>query len=69
MNVPADVHLTNPANFDQRYVEHTAEARTYEEAYLLTEKDYRRVFGKNKYSNFDSFRVARSKRIKRNLKN
>ena len=60
-----DVHLHDPRKFDERFVDYTAECDTYEEAYLRTEQDYRKVFGKRKYSSYNSFRVSRTKRIKR----
>lgn len=60
-----DHQLVFPENFDERFVEHTADTDTYEEAYHLTERDYRRAFGRNKYSSYNSFRVTRSQRLKR----
>lgn len=59
-----DVKLHDPAEFDQRFVDHTGDCQTYEEAYILTEEDYKKVFGKRKYSSYNSFRVSRSKRLK-----
>lgn len=62
-----DVKLHDPAEFDDRFVKHTGECQTYEEAYILTEEDYKKVFGKRKYSSYNSFRVSRSKRLKKRV--
>ncbi|MAO64283.1 MAG: hypothetical protein CL666_04730 [Balneola sp.] len=58
------VKLHDPYVFDERFVECTRECDTYEEAYDLVEQEYKSVFGKRKYSNYNSYRVARRKRIK-----
>ena len=64
MEIPADVHLMDPHKFNQRYEKYAQECRTYEEAYQQTERDYRRIFGVNKYASYDSFRVVRSRWMK-----
>jgi hypothetical protein len=64
MASPADVKLYDPHEFDRRFIEHTTRCQTYEQAYLQTEKDFKKVFGRNKYSGYNSFRVARSRRTK-----
>jgi len=58
------VKLHDPHEFDERFIECTRECDTYEEAYDQVEQEYRSVFGKRKYSNYNSYRVARRKRIK-----
>lgn len=58
------VELHDPYKFDQRFIEKTKKAETYEEAYLEVEKEYKLVFRKNKYSNYESYRKARERRIK-----
>lgn len=58
------VRLHDPYEFDQRFIECTRECDTYEEAYAVVEKEHKSVFGKRKYSNYNSYRVARRKRIK-----
>lgn len=60
-----DIKLHKPEEFDKRFVEHTTNTDTYEEAYLLTENDFKTVFGQRKYSNYNSFRASRSQRLKR----
>ena len=66
MSMPKkDIHLNDPEAFEKRWLEYTATADTYEEAYLMVEEDYKKVFGKRKYSGYNSFRVARRNRMKR----
>lgn len=61
-----DVKLHDPHEFDKRFVDYTSECETYEEAYLMAEADYKKAgLGNRKYSSYNSFRVARTKRIKR----
>lgn len=52
----SDVKLHKPQEFDQRFEKHYKQSETYVEAYYKTEKDYRAVFGENKYSSYNSFR-------------
>jgi len=60
-----DIDLHIPEKFDKRFEEYTRKADTYEEAYIMVEKDYIKVFGRRKYSNYSSYRVSRRKRIKK----
>lgn len=60
-----DISLHDPAQFDKRFLDYTQKTDTYEEAYALTEQDYIKVFGCHKYSNYNSYRVSRYKRIKK----
>ena len=60
-----DINLHTPEKFDKRFEQYTQIADTYEEAYIMVEKDYIRVFGRRKYSNYNSYRVSRRKRIKK----
>jgi|GEM_PF-2320109 len=62
------VRLHDPKEFDKRFIEKTRESDTYEEAYFEVEKEHKSVFGANKYSNYESYRVSRYKRIKNNQK-
>jgi len=62
-----DVRLALPVEFDKRFLKHLQNSQTQKEAYLKTEKEYRSVYNENKYSNFDSYRIARYVRLKRRL--
>lgn len=63
MSIP-DAKLVFSEEFDQRFIEYSRECRTYEQAYLKVEEDFKAVFGKTKYTGYNSFRVSRYKRIK-----
>lgn len=54
-----------PQGFNERYEANLRKARTYREAYLLTEQDHLERFGAFKYSDYNSFRVSRCKLLKR----
>lgn len=60
------VHLHNPYEFDKRFMEKAKECDTYEEAYHEVEKEHKSTFGTRKYSSYNSYRNARSRRIKQN---
>ncbi len=63
---PDFVHLHDPRRFDERFLEKTRTCETYEEAYQAVEGEYRQTFGTRKYSNYNSYRRARWRRIKKN---
>ena len=52
--------------FDERFWEHCKTEKTYKAAYEKTEDEFAEHYGKRKYSDYNSFRGARDKRIKRN---
>ncbi len=54
--------LLTAKGFDDLYYKIRAVSRTNEEAYALTEGEYRRHFKKNRYRNYDSYRTALRKR-------
>lgn len=58
------VHLNDGQKFDERFNELTDKYDTYPETWEAVEDEYRAIFGKNKYSSYDSYRTARRKRIK-----
>jgi len=60
---PEHVQLHDPYKFDERFVALTSEYDTYEEAYEAVEKEYKSVFKTSKYSNYNSYRMARKRRI------
>jgi hypothetical protein len=55
--------LIDPHEFDRQFWELTQD-RTHEQAYKELEKRYKQVFGQNRYSSYDSYRVARDRRRK-----
>ena len=58
--------LLSPNGFDERFWKYAKEAKTYVEAYEKTENEYEKHFGMRKYSDYNSFRNCRDKRIKGN---
>lgn len=40
--------------------------RTHAEAYEAVENEYSEIFGRRRYSCFDSFRIVRNRKIKKN---
>lgn len=61
---PQFIYLHNPHKFDDRFLEKTRSCDTYEEAYQAVEEEYRKAFRTTKYKNYESYRKARSRRIK-----
>ena len=58
--------LLTPNGFDDRFWKYAKETKTYMEAYEKTEIEHKKHFGKCKYSDYNSYRNCRDKRIKRN---
>lgn len=56
------IKLHKPKEFDKRFDENLKTSKTYKEAYQKTEKEYREIFGENKYSSFKSFRNSYNSR-------
>jgi len=56
--------LLTAKGFDAEFFSNLGKAKTQIEAYELTEKKYNSLFGKNRYSSFDSYRKARDNRLK-----
>lgn len=65
MSPTEKIHLHDPAAFDERFIELSAECSTYEEAYQKVEQEYRSVFRRNRYSSYNSFRNAYTVRRKK----
>jgi hypothetical protein len=59
--------LRDPEKFDARFVEMCGTHCTQEEAYLAVEREYKLAWGKNKYSDFDSFYRSWRRRVKRKI--
>ena len=60
---PEFIKLTDCDEFDKRFEFHYLTCKTYTEAYQLTEQDYRSVFGKTRYSSFESFKKTYNRRV------
>ena len=58
------IALLTPEVFDQRFWEVASETKTYKEAYELVEKEYQENFRQRKYSDYNSFRNCRDRRLK-----
>lgn len=58
------IALLTPEGFDQRFWEVASETKTYKEAYELVEKEYEENFRQRKYSDYNSFRNCRDRRLK-----
>ena len=58
--------LLSPKGFDERFWKHAKESKTYLEAYEKTEMEHEKHFRKRRYSDYNSFRNCRDRRIKRN---
>src|SRR5699024_8563867 len=62
------VHLDDPEAFNKRFDELLKEYETYRQTYFAVEAEYVRSFGKNKYSGYESFKSARSRRLNSDYK-
>jgi len=66
MSLPFEIlALLSPEGFEKRFYKNCKETKTNFEAYEVTEKEYKKIFNKRKYSSYDSFRVSMTKRIKK----
>lgn len=66
---PNYIHLHDTAAFNRRFQEFLPKAGSPRRAYQWTENEYRKAFGENKYSGYESFRVARHRWLKRQKRN
>ena len=53
------------AGFYRRYLHNVKLTSTYLKAYQLTENEYTEIFGKKRYSSYDSFRIIKNRIIKK----
>lgn len=56
--------LLTPSGFDERFWDNAAQCKTYKLAYEKLEEEYETYFGRRKYSDYNSFRNCRDRRIK-----
>ncbi len=55
--------------YDEKFFELLPFCETHKKAWEKLEDIYYQSFGKNRYTSYESFKAARSKRIRRNRKN
>ena len=58
------IALLSPDGFDERFWDLASETKTYKQAYELVEQEYEGHFKKRKYSDYNSYRNCRDRRIK-----
>ena len=58
--------LVTTEGFINRYFENLKVSKTNVEAYEKTAEEYRKAFGIDKYSGYDSFRQIKNRKFKRN---
>lgn len=63
------VKLTIPREFDAEFYRRVKANKTQIQAYTEVEALYFQVFERFKYASFDSYRVARNKRLKKKCVN
>ena len=59
------ITLITPEGFDERFWDNAAHCKTYKIAYEKVEEEYESVFGKRKYSDYNSYRNCRDRRLKK----
>lgn len=59
------IALLTPEGFDERFWDNASKYKTYKKAYEKLEDEYKTYFGKRKYSDYNSYRVCRDRRIKK----
>lgn len=65
MEIPERIKMMNkPSGFDELFTKELMHHRTYKEAYEALETEYKGVFGERRYKNYESYRKARSRRLK-----
>tara|TARA_R110002020_G_scaffold2793_2_gene13090 strand:+ start:477 stop:680 length:204 start_codon:yes stop_codon:yes gene_type:complete len=57
--------LLSPTGFNDRFHANCKTTKTYVEAYEKTDSEYEQIFGKRKYSSYESFRVCLHRRLKK----
>lgn len=65
MTIPERIKKMNkPSGFDELFDKELVHHSTYKQAYEALESEYEEVFGERRYKNYESYRKARSRRIK-----
>lgn len=58
-------NINTPAGFDTEFWRQLAQHKTHQAAYEATEEIHSMYWGRKKYSNFESYRISRDKRIRK----
>ena len=53
------LRLIHRTNFVERVLENSQNSETYKAAYFKTEEEYKEIFGKHRYSSYESFKVSK----------
>ena len=61
---PHIMKLNTPEGFDDWFFEFMGDYTRYEEAYEATERNHINYFGRRMYSDYNSYRVCRDRRLK-----
>jgi len=56
--------MIDPKGFDRLFEKELPQHPTYEDAFEALNDEYRKATGKDRYSNYESYRKARERRIK-----
>jgi len=56
--------LSYTEGFIERYFHHLTNCETQVEAYNRTENEYIAIFTRRRYSNYDSFRIVKNRKIR-----
>ena len=59
------ISLLSPEGFDERFWDLASQTKTYKEAYDKLEQEYEEYFSKRKYSDYNSYRNCRDRRLKK----
>ncbi len=59
------ISLLSPEGFDERFWDLASQTKTYKEAYEKLEQEYEEYFSKRKYSDYNSYRNCRDRRLKK----
>ena len=59
------ISLLSSEGFDERFWDLAAQTKTYKEAYEKLEQEYEDNFSKRKYSDYNSYRNCRDRRLKK----
>ncbi len=59
------IALLSPEGFDEKFWDKAAQTKTYKEAYEKVEEEYQFYFKKRRYSDYNSYRNCRDRRLKK----
>lgn len=66
MRIPKRIlKLRTPTGFDELFEQEISRHRTHKEAFQVLNDEFEEAFGEPRYTSYDSYRISRSKRIKK----